>query len=162
MKRLLVLVAAVAGLAIPTASAADKPTVDKPAGVDLFPCARDGGATVPAGTPVSLWMGWFGVNDALVSNFLNAQTTNLSVDGVAVGGASGRWGPIGYYEPLDVSATFWTYSTDRTLAAGDSIVMTVDVQLSRKLRQGKEDGKSVFIGPGSAIDGPLTCTVTAV
>jgi hypothetical protein len=136
--------------------------IEKPAGVYIFPCANTGGATVPAGTPVSVWIGWFEVNPGLVRDFLTAQTTTLSIDGVPVAGASGFWGPVGYYEPIDASASVWTYSTGRTLAAGESVVITVDVQLSRKLKQGKADGKSVFIGPGSAIHGPLTCTVTAV
>ena len=45
---------------------------------------------------------------------------------------------------------------------GDTFVIDVDTVLSHKLELGKEDGKTVFAGPGSIFGGPVTCTITAV
>jgi hypothetical protein len=154
MKRLLLVVAAVAALAVPASS-----TAAKPSGVYLFEC--DGGLVkVPAETPVNIWFGWFERNAGLVWNFLDAQTTTLTVDGVAVPDASSFWGPTEDRLSGGV-VSYWQYSPGVLARPGDSVVVTVDVSLSRKLPEKDDDGNLVFVGPGSAF-GAVTCTIVAV
>ena len=157
MKRLLLVAATVAALAVTASS-----TAARPSGVQLFDCLGNGGAaTVPAGTQVNLWMAWFDRNRGLVQNFLNAETMTLTVNGVAVPDASAFWGPIEDH-PAGFLVTYWQYAAGVLAVPGDTFVIDVDTVLSHKLELGKEDGKTVFAGPGSIFGGPVTCTITAV
>ena len=159
MKRLLLVAATVAALAVTASS-----TAARPSGVLLTDCLDNGGAaTVPAGTQVNLWMAWFDRNRGLVQDFLNAETTTVTVNGVAVPDASAFWGPIEDHPSGLFVITYWQYAAGVLAVPGDTFVIDVDFVLSHKLEQGKDDdGKTVFAGPGSIFGGPVTCTITAV
>lgn len=151
MKRLLAFLAVaavVAGTAASSASAASD--------VRLTRCAfRDHGkAFVDSGTPVTLTQGWQDVNRGFVQDFLNAQKTTLSIDGGPVVDASSNWGPID-----STNTTLWTYATGRSLARGESMVVTFDITLSRQVSGTDEEGNIVQFGPGSVFGGPIQCTI---
>jgi ABC-type glycerol-3-phosphate transport system substrate-binding protein len=155
MKRLITLLAVAAAalsVALPSASALD------PGTVGLVSCAFSGGATVSAGTPVTLTFAWGDRNRGLVQDYLNAQTTDVTIDGAPVADGSSLYGPID-----ENNLTRWSYATGRSLASGESMVVTLDILLSHRIPAGKDDdGHPLFGGPGSIFGGPLTCTITGV
>ena len=52
--------------------------------VHVFRCMGEGGeTTVPAGSRIVLLFGWGAKNKGLVQDFLNAQTTTISLNGAA-------------------------------------------------------------------------------
>src|SRR5215211_8879932 len=53
--------------------------------VELCPCtfAEGGERTVPAGSRVVLMLGWGAMTRGLMKNFLQGQTTTISIDGAA-------------------------------------------------------------------------------
>jgi hypothetical protein len=157
MKRLLLVAATVAALAVTASS-----TAARPSGLHIFDCLENGGAaTLPAGTQVNVWMVWFDRNRGLVQDFLNAETMALTVNGVAVPGASAFWAPIEDH-PSGALVTYWQYAAGVLVMPGDTFVIAIDTVLSHKLEHGKEDGRTLFFEPGSIFGGPVMCTITAV
>jgi hypothetical protein len=158
MKRLIVSLAVAAGLAASVGLVGA--TSATPVTVSLVSCVFGGGgnATVPAGSQVTVRIGWADINRGLVQDFLNAQTTTATVNGSPVANASSYWGPIS-----DNNVTFWLYDTGVVLGAGDTMTVTADVSLSHPIPGGKDDeGHPLFNGPGSIFGGPITCTITGV
>ena len=153
MKRLLSVLAVaaiVAGTAASSASAATD--------VRLSRCAFQdhGKAFVDAGAPVTLTQGWADVKRGYVQDFLNAQRTTLSIDGGPLVDASGNWGPID-----SNNTTLWTYDTGRSLAKGESMVVTFDITVTRQVTGTDDAGNHVQFGPGSVFGGPIQCTIRA-
>src|SRR5437588_8680685 len=83
-------VAALLVLAAAVASAAAAATTSIP----LPLCANGGTINVPAGNTIDLRFGEAAKNRGLVQDFLNAQRTTLSVNGVAVANLDSYFGPI--------------------------------------------------------------------
>ncbi len=151
MKRLITLLVVTAALAVPATASASTTTVP------LIGCAFGGGATVPAGDDVALRFTWGDKTDGLVRDFLNAQTTIVSVNGGPAADASRNYGSV------SGAASHWFYDTGASLAAGQSMTVTLDVLLSHKLKDRDAtamEGHPVFNGPGSVFGGPITCTIT--
>jgi hypothetical protein len=125
--------------------------------VDLTTCAGDGGsAVVPAGVPVTVAIAWLDSSASLVRHFQRLQTTTASHDGVAIAGASGLWGPA---TDLGVAwATTWSYDAGVLAQPGDSVFVSLDIALDKKLR----GGDKAFYGPGSVTEGTIACMITAV
>ena len=170
MKRLLfVLAAIVAALAVTSTSAvASASTNAAPTSVTvgMFTCGvRDNGQfIVPAGSAVTFQLGWFQNNIGGIYNFLHDVTAIASVNGTPVANANSYFTAP---EPLPPDApgnwiTWWIYPTGITLAAGQSLTLTLDWVLSRPLADGMPHGvvdpAGTLFGP---FGGPISCTVTA-
>jgi hypothetical protein len=99
--------------------------------VKLFQCsAPEGGggeATVPAGSRVVLTLGWGAKNRGLMKDFLQAQTTTISINGGAPVDISDSYGPI-EPGPEDGFVSRIHHDSGVTLAAGESL--QVDAMLA--------------------------------
>ena len=152
-----VVAALVALTATGTGSATTPPTVS------LLTCwALGGTATVPAGVPVTVGVGYGQQSRGRIQNFINSQTTTASLDGVAVPGATGLWSApeaVG-----DAYATFWRVSAGVLAQPGDTATVTLQTNLSHRIPGAKDPdtGKPSFDGPGDLFPENFTCTVTAV
>ena len=159
--------AAAAGLAFGTASARAADV-----NVNLFGCVQQGGQrSVPAGSTIAIRIRNNEVNLGVLTHFLNAQTTTLSLDGGPLIDITGVWD-----SPAPVGDGSWTslltYPTGITLAnAGDSVTATAIVSFSRRFAEvfngpvgfaaGYSPGPPVFTDPG-VVYFTDTCTITAV
>jgi hypothetical protein len=121
-----------------------------------------GSATVPADSAVSIRFGWSAVTKAQVESFLKAVTTYASVDGTSVASANSY-----FSSPAMTTGgwlTFWTYPTGRSLASGQSMTVTLNFYLSRKVPTGKDaaTGRPLKAGPGFVWSPSLSCTVSGI
>lgn len=134
-----------------------------PVTVSMLGCYFDGGSeTVPAGSDVTIRLGWGQQTVGLVYDFLNNQTTTASLDGTPIANASAIWGAPIALKPGGVS---WWYSPTKTLAnAGDSMSVAIQISLRNRIPQGRDPdtGKQIFAGPDDSLPGDFGCTVTAV
>ncbi len=153
------LIAGTVGIAQPTSAAAGTPTI-----VGAVRCVLAGGhVTQPAGSEIVVAVGWVAMTQGLVQDFLNAQTTTVSVNGGVPVDVSGGYIPI---FPLGTDfATRVFYDTGITLGAGDSLRFEVVMSISHRVLDGftlasNENDKPLFFGPGVAFVFP--CTVTGV
>ena len=152
-----VVAALVAAVAAGTGSAAT------PVTVSLFSCFTHGGtATVPAGSDVTVRIGWAEQNRGRVQEFLANQTTTATVNGSTVADASALWG-----EPEAIGegyVAFWHASAGTLANVGDSAVVTLQISLSDPIPEGKDPntGKQIFAGPGNVLPANYGCTITAV
>ena len=152
--RKLALLLAVAALAGPTTAAADSTSI-----VHMYGCVVAGGhVTAPAGTELVVRQGWGAKNVGLVHDFLNAQTSTLSINGAAPIDVSDAYGPV-----TDGFAAFANVPTGVVLATGESATFEFVVSLSHRILDGAsfangEFGEPAFGGPGLLWD--FTCTVT--
>jgi hypothetical protein len=172
MKRLLfVLAAIIAALAVTSTSAVASASTGAPSTsetVGILTCAvRDNGQfTVPAGSTVTFKLGWFQNNIGGIRNFLQDVTAIASVNGTPVANANSYFTAP---EPLPPDApgnwiTWWIYPTGITLAAGQSLTLTLDWVLSRPLADGMPHGVVDPAGDlfeNGGLPSPLSCTVTA-
>ena len=136
--------------------------------VELFGCTfGDGGERkVPAGSRVVLVLGWAAKNRGLVQNFLQAQTTTISIDGGAAVDLSDSYGAI---EPLPDGgfATRIRYDigvtrSGVTLSAGESLQVDGTLAVSHVVPGGVLDEtthRQVFFRAEDAL--PIHCRITA-
>lgn len=132
----------------------------------LFGCAG-GTRHVPAGSDITLRQGWAALNRGLTHAFEVAETTTLTIDGVARADADDDVYRTLVERPDGSWASSWIYPTGITLAAGESFTFVYDSLVSHRIHDGvtkadDHDQSPFFWGPGSIFGGPITCTVTAV
>jgi hypothetical protein len=131
-----------------------------PTTVSYAACAFGGGSIVPAGSQISVRFGWPADTAGQIKSFLGAAAITAQVDGVVI------QDPNQYFSaPQRVSggwATYWLYDTRSTLAAGQSMVVTIDLYLSHKVVGPKDPdfNGQVLSGPGSVLAG-TSCTIAA-
>ena len=104
----------------------------------VFECDAQGGQrTVPAGSRIVLLLAWGAKNQGLVQQFLQAQTTTISLDGAAFIDLSDSYSAI---EPDPQEPRFITrirYDTGVTLAAGESLQVDGMVAVSHVVASGE-------------------------
>lgn len=126
MRRLLALAAV--GIALGAAGAAAEPA----ATVRLLGCHRAGGvASVPAGVPIELHIGWAVKTRGLAEAFLHAQETSLVIEGVPVPDAGSFWSqPIPTtFGGSDAWVSRWIYPTGTALAPGETLEVEFELAL---------------------------------
>jgi hypothetical protein len=143
-------------MAVAAATLASTATAGTATVVSALGCASQGGAvTVPAGQIV-VRQGWASGNLGLVRDFVNAQTTTVSVGGAPAVDVSGLWSTP---EPIANGAlSFLSYDTGTALAAGESLTFHLVSTLAHPVMD-QEPGGTVQV-TGTPID--FTCKVTAV
>jgi hypothetical protein len=130
--------------------------------------AFGGNTTVPAGSSISMFAGIFEVNRGLAQNWLNDQTTTVSVNGGPPVNVNSLYGAP-TQQPDGTWLGVFTYPTGITLAnPGDSLTFTMTVTLAHLLaeevngpvgfRLGFAPG-TVFFTPAGT--GTASCTVAA-
>ena len=129
--------------------------------VRLGECAfGDGKTTVPAGARIVVQQGWRSKNRGLVQDFLNAQTTTISIGGGAPVDLSNSYSAI---KPVgDSFETLLRHDTGVTLSAGKSVEVESVLTVSHVIPEGLLDEtthKQMFTPAGE----PLTmhCRITA-
>lgn len=164
MKRILAVLAAASALAGVGGSAV---SASSPTMVRFFGCVylHGGAVSVPAGTTVVLQAGWGAKTRGLIEDFLHAVTTTAVLNGSPVINADSLWtAPDPTTNAPDW--TTWQFYPGGTLAAGQSVRLTLDWTVSHRYWDGvslNPDGSHVVTpGGGSVTGGPLTCTVTGV
>lgn len=172
MKRLLpraALLAAAATLALlpgTTEHAARADTTGTPTFVSAYGCivGNGGYVTRPAGSTIVIRQGVGEQTFGILSNFLQAQTTIVSVNDHQMFDVSDQWGAP--FLSGGIWFTFIEVPTGVTLAQqGDQMRFTFALVLSTKVPEvfnpavGGEPGQPLPNGPGLAFGG--TCTVTA-
>jgi hypothetical protein len=131
--------------------------------VALFPCtfAEGGECTVPAGSRVVLALGWASKNRGLVQNFLQAQTTTISIDGAAPVDISDSYSAIGPF-PDGGFATRIRHDTGVTLSAGESLQVDGMLAVSHVVPDGVIDettNRQAFFRPEEPLS--IHCRITA-
>jgi hypothetical protein len=131
--------------------------------VEVFPCTfGDGGeSTVPAGSRVVLALGWASKNRGLVQNFLQAQTTTISIDGGAVIDLSDSYRAIETF-PDGGFGTRIRHDTGVTLSAGESLQVDGTLAVSHVVPEGLLDEtthRQIFFRPEDALS--IHCRITA-
>jgi hypothetical protein len=147
-----------AGIATSAAQAAD-------VNVNPFICNdfQGGHLTVPAGSTITIRQGVAEQTRGILTDYLNAQTTSISVNGTTVD-VSDDWPAPVSFGPQGGSVTFITYPTGITLAAGDSLTVVWVTTLDHAVPEvfnpaaGGPSGMPAF----NAASVTYTCTVTAV
>jgi hypothetical protein len=157
---------------------ADSPTTSEPraditvqadvqpvAVVSPFGCAviRGGQVNRPAGALIQIVQAWQTKNKGLLVDFLQAQTTTVSVNGGALIDLSDA-----YSAPADLAAVFSSaasYDTGIALAVGESMSIVFVIELSHRVHDGftfaeQDTHRPLFFGPGEAFE--FVCTVTGV
>ena len=130
--------------------------------VPVFGCMSDGGSTVPAGSRVVLALGWVAKNRGLVKQFLDAQTTTVSLDGAASIDISDSYSEI---EPRPGTGEFATgirHDTGVTLAAGESLKVDGMMAVSHVVASGILDDdthRPMLFRPAEPIS--FSCRITA-
>jgi hypothetical protein len=152
---LLTIGAVLSGIGASAAQAAD--VIVRP-----FGCQNGGGSqTVPAGSTITIRQGFSEQTLGILTAFLNAQTTTVSVNGTTVD-LSNAW-PTPAKTPAGDYLTFIDYPTGITLGAGDSLSIVWVTTLAHVVPEvfnpaaGGPAGKPSF-GEGSTT---FTCTGTA-
>jgi hypothetical protein len=164
MKRLLAVLVAVSALAAVgvSPSSASSPTV-----IRFFGCVylHGGSVSVPAGTPVVLQAGWAAKTRGLIEDFLHTVTTTAALNGDPVTNADSLWTSPDPTTDAPYWST-WQFYPGGTLAAGQSVTLTLDWTVSHPYWDGvtlNPDGShAVTAAGGSVTGGPVTCTVTGV
>jgi hypothetical protein len=140
-------------------------TLQPVAVVNAFGCAviRRGQVTRPAGSAISIALAWETKNRGLLVNYLQAQTTTISINGGPPVDASQAYSFSSQDSEDGFSSAMTTYATGITLAAGESMSFVLVITLSHQLLDGftLEDEvthRPLFFGPGVAFE--FACTVT--
>jgi hypothetical protein len=131
--------------------------------VGLFPCtfAEGGECTVPAGSRVVLALGWVATNRGLVQNFLQAQTTTISIDGAAPVDISDSYSAIEPF-PDGGFASRIRHDTGATLSAGESLQVDGMLAVSHVVPDGAMDEtthRPMFFRPEEPL--AIHCRITA-
>jgi hypothetical protein len=130
--------------------------------VHVFGCMNDGGSAVPAGSRVVLALGWVAKNRGLVKQFLDAQTTTVSLDGAASIDISDSYGEI---EPRPDTGEFASgirHDTGVTLAAGESLQVDGMMAVSHVVASGildEDTHRPMLFRPTEPIS--FSCRITA-
>jgi hypothetical protein len=132
--------------------------------VNPFGCSLNGGNVVrPAGNEIVVRQGWSAKTRGLSQDFINSQTTLLSVNGGPAQDLSRT-----YTEPAQQADGSWLTRTITptgiVLAPGESLTFDYSLTVSHRIVDGLsfengEFGKPLF-GDGTILD--VTCTVTGV
>jgi hypothetical protein len=133
-----------------------------PVTVSLLTCYAHGGfATVPAGSDVTVRLGWSEQTRGRVQSFLGKQATTATLNGSSVANASSLWGAPEAIGNGYVS--FWRLSAGTLANAGDTAVIGFQISLSDPIAEGKDPvtGKQIFAGPGDVLPADFGCTITA-
>ena len=161
MKRrlaLAVICAVAAGIAASAANAAD-------VNVNPFSCQtfHGGSVTVPAGSSITIRQGVSEQTLGILMDYLNAQTTTISVDGTSVDVSDAWSDPVGFGPHLGWLSVI-SYPTGVTLAApGDALTVSWTTTLAHAVPEvfnpsaGGPAGQPAF----NAASVTYTCTVTA-
>jgi hypothetical protein len=159
MRKAIATVLTVLGIAgVLTGSAA---AADSVVGAPSCLLANGGQITRPAGSTIVVRNGFSTKSYGLGVDFLNAQTTTISVNGGPAVDISSLYGA-----PTQQSDASWQsnafYATGVTLASpGDTMTFAISVTVSHQFADVQAaPGKPLFGGPGVIFSG--TCTVTAV
>jgi hypothetical protein len=172
MKRPLLTAVATTALAAGLLAVSATPAIAADTTISTGTCVlvSGGQVTVPAGSTIFVRYGDADVSRGMVTDWLQAQTTTLTLNGGVPIDVSGLFGP-----PTQRPAGDWvsvlSYPTGITLTnPGDSLTFTVTTTLSHLFAEefngpvgfeaGYEPGPPFFSGPGVYFTG--TCTVTAV
>ena len=131
--------------------------------VALFPCTYEEGGecTVPAGSRVVLIVGWAAKNRGLVQNFLQAQTTTITIDGAAPVDLSDSYGAIEARPDGDFVSRI-RHDTGVTLSAGESLQVDGLLAVSHPVLDGVIDEtthRPVPFRPEDALS--IHCRITA-
>jgi hypothetical protein len=157
-RRLPALLLALAASLAPAAPAAAVPA----ASVNVIACAFGGGATVPAGAPITVRFSWSSDNLGRARTLLSAASVVVSIDGAPVVDATSDLSAPEWSTTAQSWVSTWTYPTGQTLAASQSMTVTVDLVLSHPITLQKLDSKGVDrVGPGSVFGGPISCLIGA-
>lgn len=151
----------VAAMGIAAVLAGSAAAADSVVGTSNCLLANGGQVTRPAGSTIVVRNGFATKTYGLGVNFLNAQSTTVSVNGGPAVDISALYGAPA--EPI--GGTWQTnayYETGVTLTnPGDTMTFTISVSVSHLITDVQaEPGKPLFGGPGVIFSG--TCTVTAV
>jgi len=145
-----------AGFSGTTANAASPSSV-----VSLPFCVRGSGGTInaPQKTPISLRLGWFTSPKGAVTDFLQSEILDVSVNGVPVQNADSYWGPILKVDE-DVWGVVWLYPTGISLTGGETMTVTFSLYISHTLTEVDPDtGERAFFGPAYVFGPADTCTI---
>jgi hypothetical protein len=109
--------------------------------VELFPCTYGEGGewTVPAGSRVVLMLGWGAKNRGLVQNFLQAQTTTISIDGGAPADIRNSYSAIEQRPEEGDFVARIHHDTGVTLSSGESLQVDGMVAVSHVVPDGVID-----------------------
>lgn len=163
IRNALVVLAAAAAVASLGASPAQAATVT----INPFFGCPAGVRGVPAGSDITLRLGWATRNRGLAQMFEVAETTTLSIDGVARSDADDEGYRTLVEAPDGSWVSRWLYPTGITVGLGDSFTYVYDSLISHAVHDGittesDHDQRPLRGGPGSVVGGPLTCTVVGV
>jgi hypothetical protein len=133
--------------------------------VHVFRCMGEGGeTTVPAGSRIVLLFGWGAKNKGLVQDFLNAQTTTISLNGAAPIDVSDSYSDIERLPkeifPEGGFGSNVRHDTGVTLSAGESLQADGTIVVSHAIPDFFDDAhRPVLIQPGQAAS--FSCRITA-
>jgi hypothetical protein len=146
----------VSGIAASAAQAAD-------VNVNPFICNdfQGGNLTVPAGSTITIREGVSEQTRGTLTDYLNAQTTTISVNGTTVD-VSAAW-PAPEKRPTGDWSSFITYPTGITLGAGDSLSVVWTTTFAHVVPEVFNPAAGGPAGKPGFNAAPVTyaCTVTA-
>jgi hypothetical protein len=123
---------------------------------------QGGHLTVPAGSTITIRQGVSEQTRGILTDYLNAQTTTISIDGTTVD-VSDAW-PAPEMRPTGDWSSFITYPTGITLAApGDSLSVVWVTTFAHPVPEVFNPAAGGPAGQPAFNEGPVTytCTVTA-
>lgn len=128
--------------------------------VHVFSCMDEGGeTTVPAGSRIVLLFGWAAKKRGLVKDFLQAQTTTISLNGAAATDVSDSYSPIKEL-PNGWFATNVRHDTGVTLSAGESLQADGTIAVSHPIPDFFDEAhRPVLIQPEDPSS--FSCRITA-
>jgi hypothetical protein len=150
--------AALALVATSSATAADQSVVG------AYGCFLQGGHVyAPAGTEIVVRFGWAAKNRGLVQDFLNDQTTTVSMNGGEPVDVSGSYGDV-ITHPAG-AASYVHHGTGVSLAPGESLTFHLKTAISHPLLDGVvfadgDSGRPLLGETGTLFE--TDCTVTGV
>jgi hypothetical protein len=133
--------------------------------VHVFSCSAEGGqTTVPAGSRIVLLFGWGAKKKGLVQDFLNAQTTTISLNGAAPIDVSDSYSEIEKLPkaifPDGGFGSNVRHDTGVTLSAGEALQADGTIVVSHPIPDFFDDAhRPVLIQPGQAAS--FSCRITA-
>jgi hypothetical protein len=131
--------------------------------VELFSCTfGEGGEwTVPAGSRVVLMLGWGAKTHGLMKNFLQAQTTTISIDGAAPIDLSDSYSQIEARPDEDDFVSRIHYDTGVTLSAGESLQVDGMLAFSNVVPEVRDETthRAILFRPEDPF--PIHCRITA-
>jgi hypothetical protein len=126
--------------------------------VHVFSCMDEGGeTTVPAGSRIVLLFGWAAKKRGLVKDFLQAQTTTISLNGAAPIDISDSYSAIEEH-PEGGFKTRVRHDTGVTLSAGESLQADGTVVVSNPVID-EATRRPVMFKPGE--EQSFSCRITA-